>query len=284
MAEKKEAAHEEKKAPHVRKKVLAAPKAHVPMARQANVYNLEGGIDHSVDVPRVFSSDFRPDIIRRAVNAFRANRRQAYGPGPRSGMRHSVQWSGKGHGASRVPRIRGTMIGAQAPGTRGGRRAHPPRPETIWAKKINFKERRKARDSALAAVCEPENVRRRGHLFNPNMTLPLVVVDEIEKTEKAEDALGVLTSLGIVDDVERAKEHTILRAGRGKMRGRKYREPKSFLLVVNDASRARKGFGNFPGVEIATPSELNAEILAPGGDPGRLTVFSVGALEKLRGW
>ena len=47
---------------------------------------------------------------------------------------------------------------------------------------------------------------------------------------------------------------------------------------------ARRLFGNLPGVEVVTPAGLNAEILAPGGDPGRLTLFSESALEILRSW
>src|SRR2546425_33569 len=113
-------------------------------AGQVHVYSLDGDVTKTIDLPTVFRSDIRLDLIRRAVTAFQANRRQAYGPGIGAGMRHSVRWSGKGHGVSRVPRLRGTMTGAQAPGTVGGRRAHPPRPDTVWAKKVNEHERRPA--------------------------------------------------------------------------------------------------------------------------------------------
>ena len=128
----------------------------------------------------VFRSDIRLDLIRRAVTAFQANRRQPYGPGIGAGMRHSVRWSGKGHGVSRVPRLRGTMTGAQAPGTVGGRRAHPPRPDTVWAKKINEHERRLARNAALAALKDPQMVASRGHRFPDDVTLPVVIEDGIE--------------------------------------------------------------------------------------------------------
>ena len=282
MAEKKEESKATKKPLRAKKVPVAKPQA--PSTRTVNVYRLDGGVDHSIELPQVFTSELRPDLVRRAVTAFRANRRQAYGPGARSGMRHSVRWSGKGQGVSRVPRIRGTMIGAQAPGTRGGRRAHPPRPRTIWALKINSKERMLARNSALVATADAEHVRRRGHRFNPNMTLPLVAVDEIENTATAKEAFKLLESLGVIDDVNRVRDHTTLRAGRGKMRGRRYRSPTSLLLVVVDASRVRKGFGNVPGVEVTSPSQLNAETLAPGGDIGRLAIFSASAMEKLRGW
>lgn len=283
MPEKKEAPHTAKKVIHPKKVPVVIPKTQGE-AKTVNVYALDGSVDGKVEVPRVFSSDFRPDLIRRAVLAFRANRRQAYGPGKKAGMRHSVRWSGKGQGVSRVPRIRGTMIGAQAPGTKGGRRAHPPKPWTIWDQKINHKESVKARNSALAATSQVEHVRSRGHRFNSEMTLPVVVVDKVEETDKTETAREILSALNLIDDVTRSKEHTILRAGRGKMRGRKYRAPKSLLLVVNDTTEVRKGFGNLPGIEVTTPSGLNAENLAPGGDPGRLTVFSAGAFEKLRSW
>ncbi|MCI4371525.1 MAG: 50S ribosomal protein L4, partial [Thermoplasmata archaeon] len=86
------------------------------------MYSLEGEVVKTVDLPSIFQTDVRTDLIRRAVTAAQANRRQPYGSARMAGMHHSVRWSGKGHGVSRVPRLRGTMIGAQAPGTVGGRR------------------------------------------------------------------------------------------------------------------------------------------------------------------
>ncbi len=251
---------------------------------QVHLYDVKGKIAGTVELPVVFTADVRPDLIRRAVTAFRANRRQPYGAAPRAGMRHSVRWAGKGQGRSRVPRIRGTMIGAQAPGTVGGRAAHPPVVARIWAKKVNEKERRKARAAALAAVHDAHLVAARGHRFSTKTTVPVVVQDAVEEIETVSEAVEFLEAVGVYDDVVRAKDGTHVRAGRGKMRGRRYRRPRGPLLVVRDAAKARQGFGNLPGVEIVTPAGLNAEILAPGGDPGRLTIFSAGALEALRGW
>jgi len=251
---------------------------------QVHLYEVSGKVAGTVELPPVFAAEVRTDLIRRAVTAFAANRRQPYGAAPRAGMRHSVRWAGKGQGASRVPRIRGTMKGAQAPGTVGGRQAFPPEVSRIWAKKINRKERRIARASALAAAHDPHLVAARGHRFAPKVTVPLVVQDAVEEIETVSEAVDLLEKLGVYDDVVRAKDGTHVRAGRGKMRGRRYRRPRGPLLVVRDAAKARQGFGNLPGVEIVTPAGLNAEVLAPGGDPGRLTIFSAGALEALRGW
>ena len=255
---------------------------------RVHVYSLDGDVVKSVDLPTVFRGDIRSDLIRRAVTASQANRRQPYGPGRRSGAKHSVRWSGKGQGVSRVPRIRGSMTGAQAPGTVGGRRAHPPRVEKVWAKKINANERRLARNAALAAVKEVAMVAARGHEFKEELSLPVVIEDGIETLEPdggaTREGVKILDRLGVYTDVERAKEGRHVRAGRGKMRSRRYRQPRSLLVVVKDPAKVRRLFGNLPGIEVVSPAGLNAEVLAPGGDPGRLTMFSEGALEVLRSW
>jgi large subunit ribosomal protein L4e len=268
----------------------AEPKKEAPALKpgQVRVYSVDGEPIKLVELPAVFHSEIRIDLIRRAVTAFRANRRQTYGPSPNAGMHHSVRWSGKGHGVSRVPRLRGTMTGAQAPGTVGGRRAHPPRLEKIWNKKINIRERHLARNAAIAALREPALVAARGHRFKEELSLPVIIEDKIESLEPDDGAtregLAILARLGLDSDVVRAKEGRHIRAGRGKMRARKYRQPRSLLVVVQEPEKVRRLFGNLPGVEVVSPAALNAEVLAPGGDPGRLTVFSEKALELLRSW
>src|SRR2546423_8415313 len=200
----------------------------------------------------------------------------------------TFRWSGKGHGVSRVPRIRGSMTGAQAPGTVGGRRAHPPRVEKVWAKKINANERRLARNAALAAVKEVAMVAARGHEFKEELSLPVVIEDGIETLEPdggaTREGVKILDRLGVYTDVERAKDARHVRAVRGKLRIRRNRQPRRLRVVVKDPAKVRRLFGNLPGIEVVSPAGLNAEVLAPGGDPGRLTMFSEGALEVLRSW
>jgi len=53
---------------------------------------------------------------------------------------------------------------------------------------------------------------------------------------------------------------------------------------VKNKEKVEKGLRNLPGVDIVTPRELNAELLAPGTHAGRLTVFTEGALEEIRRW
>lgn len=274
------------------KKAAKKPKAEkAPLKEnEVHVYSLNGEVVKNVELPAVFRAPLRLDLIRRAVTAFQANRRQPYGPNRKAGMRHSVRWSGKGHGVSRVPRIRGTMIGAQAPGTRGGRKGHGPKPWADWSMKINVKERAKARNAAVAALHQADLVMRRGHKFEAARTLPIVVANELEEIDvddlehATKRGVEILQALGVYEDVERAERGTHIRAGRGKMRGRRYRVPRSVLLVASKLDGVARCFRNLPGVEVVSPARLNAEILAPGGDPGRLAIFTENALEALRGW
>lgn len=249
-----------------------------------NVYGVDGEKKKDITLPEVFSSAVRQDLIQKDVLAIRAGRRQPYGPSPTSGMRHSVEWWGKGRGVSRVTRLKGQARGAQSPGTVGGRPCNPPRPERIWAKKMNHKERLKARAAALGAVREAVLVSKRGHRFKEGLTLPLVIEDEFEKVEATQDVIEVLQKVGVYEDVMRAWNGKHQRAGVGKIRGRRFRSPKSLLIVVSRKDGIEKGARNLAGVDIVTPKQLNTELLAPGGDPGRLSVFTESAIEELRRW
>jgi large subunit ribosomal protein L4e len=272
MAEKKE-----KKIKAVKKDVGHAP-------GKLNVYDLKGEVSGELDLPEAFKSELRPDIIRRAVTAIEANARQPYAPKPTAGMRHSVETWGKGRGVSRVQRLMGASTAAQSPNNVGGRRAHPPKVEKDLGKKINRKELRFAKLSALRATSEPDLVKTRGHKFKEELTVPIVVQDEFESVKSTKDAVDALASIGVYDDVERAINGKNIRAGRGKMRGRRYQIPRSLLVVVSKECAASRSVRNLPGVDVATPTALNASLLAPGGSPGRLMLISEGALKTVGGW
>jgi len=106
------------------------------------IYSIKGKASKkSAKLPDAFSEPVRLDLIRKAVRASRANRRQPYGASNGAGFRHSVSWPGKGRGMARTPRKNGGGgRGAQAPNTIGGRRAHPPKAEKDWTLKINSKD------------------------------------------------------------------------------------------------------------------------------------------------
>lgn len=262
---------------------MAAKKTTKTSKTTVNVYGVDGKVKGKMDLPEVFKETFRPDLIRRAVVSAQANRRQRYGPAKNAGMRHSTSTWGKGRGVARVQRLAQGRKGAESPNNVGGRRAHPPRPEHSFEKKINMKEKLLAKRSALAAVSDEERVRERGHRFKDGITVPVVVDDKLEAYTKTGDIMTLLRSLGLEDDIIRAKEGRHVRAGRGKMRGRRFRQPKSILFVATAGSPVLVGARNIPGVNTISPEGINTELLAPGGDPGRLVVFSKKAMDSIGG-
>lgn len=248
------------------------------------VYDLKGEVAGEANLPDQFMAEYRPDIIRRAVVAIEANARQPYAPKPTAGMRHSVQTWGKGRGVSRVQRLMGSSTAAQSPNNVGGRRAHPPKVEKDLGKKINKKELLLAKLAALHATSVPELVKARGHRFEEGVTLPVVVKDDFESIKSTKEAVSALESIGVYDDVLRADNGKSIRAGRGKMRGRRYRVPKSILVVTSKDCSGGRSVRNLPGVDVATPKSLNASMLAPGGAPGRLMLITESALGEIGGW
>lgn len=252
------------------------------MIMRAKVLSLSGEVVEEIELPEVFEEEFRPDIIKRAVLAIQSHRRQPYGPNPLSGVNYSWENWGPGYGYARVPRWK---IGSKAvvvPQAVGGRRAHPPKPQRKWAEKINRKEMRKALRSAIAATANEELVRRRNHIFEGE--LPKVVVDDVAGLKKTKEVIELFKAVGVYADVERAKETKRYRAGKGKMRGRRYVMKKSVLLVVHEDNGVIKAAKNLPGVDAILVKDLNVELLAPGCHAGRLTVWSKSAVEYLRGW
>jgi large subunit ribosomal protein L4e len=260
---------------------------------KANLYDISGNKIKSINLPSQFEEEFRPDLIQRAVLAIQSHKRQPYGALPKAGQRSSALVSRRrrdyrtayGHGISRTPRKvvwrRGRQfgwVGAFAPNTVGGRRAHPPKAQKDFSQKINDKERRKAIRSALAATCIKEIVEKRGHFFKE---IPIIIDSKIENISKTKDIENILIKLGLEKELQRINIKKI-RAGKGKARNRKYRIKKGPLIVVSDICKLIKSAKNIPGIDITQINKLNTELLAPGAMPGRLTIYTEKAIEKLQ--
>ncbi len=253
---------------------------------RVKIYNLNGKSSRTIALPKVFEAEFRSDIIRRAVIAQQSKRFQPQGRDPMAGKKTTAESYGVGRGLSRIPRVKGERYrkagqGAFAPGTVGGRLAHPPRVEKILTKKINRKERRLALKSAIAATANKDLVSSRGHIFNLKRGLPIVVSDKIEELDKTKEALEVLENLKVGEDIQRVKESVKERAGKGKMRGRRLKHAIGPLIIVNKDQGVSKATRNILGVDVAKVSHLSVENLAPGTHPCRLTIWSESALKAV---
>ena len=250
------------------------------------VRSIDGDESEEVGLPSIFEGPVRPDIIRKAVISSQSSRIQPKGANPRAGMETTAETPPKGSGQTRVKRVQGQGYsaagqGAWAPFTRGGRRAHPPKAEEKDAEGMNKKEKVLAVSSAISATKDGNLVESRGHKVDGIEDFPIVVEDDFEEMKKTREVKEALENLGVWPDVERVKDGRKTRAGKGKMRGRRYRGKVGPLIVIDENRGIFRGARNIPGVDVVLVDDLNTEALAPGGEPARLTIWTKGALEKL---
>lgn len=248
---------------------------------EAKLYSIDCKEKGKLKLPAQFSEEVRTDLIRRGFLAIQANSKQAYGIDPLAGTKQGKATPKRrrkfgttyGFGISRVKRktlsARGTRfyrVAAFVANVRGGRKAHPPLAEKNTTERINKKERRKAIRSAIAAT-----------KFDG---FPIIVEDKLEKLNKTKEVNKVLDNLNLTDKIEKSKDKKV-RQGRGKRRGRKYKRSKSVLFVVSKPCELSNAAKNVAGVDITSVKNLNVGLLAPGGNPGRVTIWSKAAIDEL---
>ncbi len=246
--------------------------------RSAKVLDAEGNAVGEMTLPELFQTELRLDVIRKAVLAQQSHRFQPQGRNLMAGKRTTAEGFGVGRGISRVPRIGGhgplSGTAAFAPGTVSGRMAFPPVTGKKLDKQVNRKERWLALRSAIAATASREIVTKRGHKFDQDISLPLVVSDDVEKLSKASDAKRFLTSIGLWDDVARIRKSKRIKSNRRV-------HAVGPLVVVGENQGAKKALRNFEGVDFVTAKDISVELLAPGTHPGRLTVWSESAIKAI---
>ena len=121
-------------------------------------------------------------------------------------------------------------------------------------------------------------VEKRGHKVPKGY--PFITDSDFESINKTEDVVKILESFGFKEELERSSIKKV-RAGKGKLRGRKYKTKVGPLLVVSKPCELQQSAKNIPGVDVRVVSRLNAELLAPGTDYGRITIWTKPALERI---
>jgi large subunit ribosomal protein L4e len=238
-------------------------------------------------VPIPFLTEYRYDLIKRAVLTELQNMKQPKGVDPLAGKKTTAESWGVGYGIARVPRVKGSGYpkasqGAFAPMTRGGYNPTAPKSNKVIKVKINKKEKRKAFFSAIACTANLNMILKRGHkISNSKLKLPLVIGEEVAKINKTKEVEEFLKKIGIYDDIIRVKDNIKIRAGKGKRRGRRYKERKGPLLVVLGEEPIKNAFKNLPGVDVYDVRNLPIHALAPGCLPGRLTIWTINSYKYL---
>ncbi len=258
---------------------------------KTKIYQIDGKVGKDMDLPKYFSRKVREDIVAKVLEAKKTM--QPYGPDPMAGKKQSASgrivrrrhvWkSGYGRGMARIPRKqmsrKGTQfnwVGAFSPNTRGGRRAHPPKPDSmINTLKINKKELRIALESALSATASGEYVTKKyGRLDKVEKQLPVIVESKVESL-KIKELLSSLKNILGESLFEVAIQDKKIRAGRGSRRGRKYKKSAGMLLVIGNNEKLKTSL-----FDVAKVKDLGVLDLAKGG-LGRLTVYTETAISEL---
>eukprot|EP00526_Cylindrotheca_closterium_P010071 CAMPEP_0113614986 /NCGR_PEP_ID=MMETSP0017_2-20120614/7458_1 /TAXON_ID=2856 /ORGANISM="Cylindrotheca closterium" /LENGTH=382 /DNA_ID=CAMNT_0000524189 /DNA_START=23 /DNA_END=1171 /DNA_ORIENTATION=- /assembly_acc=CAM_ASM_000147 len=251
-----------------------------------SVFSLSGDKAGETPLPAVMTAPLRPDIVQFVHTNMNKNNRQAYAVSIRAGKQVSASSWGTGRAVARIPRVGGGGTSRSGQGAfgnmcRGGRMFAPTKTWRKWHRKINTTQKQYAVASALAASAVPALVMARGHVVDEVPEVPLVVDTSLEATKKTSVAKDVLAAVGALDDVEKAGDSKKIRAGKGKMRNRRYTMRRGPLIIYKSNDGVEQAFRNLPGVELCCVDRLNLLQLAPGGHMGRFCVWSQAAFEAL---
>jgi len=262
------------------------------MKQKIQIFDVNGKKSKEIESPGFFSAQIREDIVSRVLEAKKSV--QPYGPSAVAGKQHSASgklvhqrhvWkSAYGRGMSRIPRKmhsrRGSQfnwVGAEVSSTRGGRRAHPPKTiAMINTKKINKNELRIALLSALSATANLKEIAKKyENIVEKDLqSVPFIVESKFVELKAKDFLSGLKNILGeeLFDKIARKKR---VRAGRGKLRGRKYKSNAGLLFVTGDKEKIRTSL-----VETKGAKNLGVNDLARGG-LGRITVYTENAIKEL---
>merc|ERR1712127_509427 len=161
--------------------------------QKTNVYSCYNGVSvDQIDVPVIFKSPIRTDILQFVHQSMAKNQRQPYSVSSRAGMKTSAKSWGTGRAVARVPRVPGSGThrsgqGAIANFCRGGRIFGPTRIWRKWHHRINKNQRRRAIISAIASTGIISLIIARGHNISRVPEVPLVLENATESLIKTKD-------------------------------------------------------------------------------------------------
>lgn len=241
----------------------------------------------SVLMPAVMQAPIRPDLVSFVHYNLMRNSRQAYGVKENAGYQTSAESWGTGRAVSRIPRVPGGGTHRAGQGAfgnmcRGGGMFAPTKTWRRWHRHMNRTQKRHALTSAIAGSAYTGLVMGRGHKIDEVPELPLVVTDEVEALSKTKDAVSFLNGIGCASELEKVKDSTKIRTGRGKARNRRYAMRRGPLIVYGKDSGLVRAFTNVPGAATSHVDRLNLLQLAPGGTLGRLVIWTKSAFTRLQ--
>merc|ERR1712210_311162 len=205
-------------------------------------------------LPAVFKAPIRPDIVSFIHHEVAKNHRQSYAVNRDAGHQTSAESWGTGRAVARIPRVRGGgthRSGQAAFGNmcRGGRMFAPTKQWRRWHRKVGVAQKRYATVSAIAATGVPALVMAKGHVIDGIPEVPLVVADSVQGFTRTKQAVEFLRRNKAWADVAKVYATRRMRAGKGKLRGRRHVQKLGPLVIYDQDQGVTKAFRNIPGVD-----------------------------------
>jgi large subunit ribosomal protein L4e len=257
---------------------------------KTKLINKSGAAGKEVVLPKNFDGKIRADILAKVFESERMMAMQPYGSKIGAGAGYSASgisikkrhaWKGTyGKGISRVPRkimsrngSSFNWVGATVSSAVGGRRAHPPRAEENRFKKINKKEYILAINSALSGTVDVKSLEKK---YSTKITNDLPVVVSSDVLEMKTKEFRELMKKIFGENFEKIWKRKTVRAGIGKLRGRKYKSNAGMIFVLGKEEKM-----NRKGIEVVKVEDLDVIKLSPNGVAGRFAVYTENAIKEI---
>jgi large subunit ribosomal protein L4e len=253
-------------------------------AKVIEIYNK--GSERTIELPSVFETPFRQNIIRKAFTNLASHAFQKQGRFPLAGEMVSAESRNTGLGIARIARARGEGFAragqaAGVSGVRHGRASHPPESWKHIYKKINKKENKLALCSTIAATANKGIIETRGHKVKNIVNFPIVVSNDIESVSNSKELLRVFISLGLEEELKRSKSSKKARTGKARRRGRRSKVATSALIAIGKDEGILRLSNSLPGIDIVEVNNLSVLDFTPQSRGVRLTIYSENAIKEL---
>src|SRR6476469_2215413 len=149
---------------------------------KVSLKDLSGKQLESLELPSVFNTPYRPEVIKKVYVNVLSTKFQPQGRYPAAGEIVSAESRNTGLGMARLARAKGEGFSragqaAGVGGVRKGRLAHPPESWKVIYKKINKKEKLIALYSSISSTAIDELTKKRGHIVENIKSFPLIVTN-----------------------------------------------------------------------------------------------------------
>jgi len=233
----------------------------------------------ALPIPAAMLCGLRPDLVNFVHAQVNKNRRQAHGVKYAAGRDCSAESWGTGRAVARIPRAQGGGTHRAGQGAfgnmcRGGGMFAPLRTWRRWHRKVGIRRKRHAAVSALSASCVVPLVMARGHRISEVPELPLVLDDDLTKVFKTQLVKKTLSKFGMAEDLKRCEDGHHKRPGKGKARNKKWIKRKGPLIIYHGDEGIVRACVSLRGVDTMHVSKMNILNLAPGGQFGRMLIWT----------